>query len=943
MRKVVILILLSLITGVCYGTRFYVCIDPGHCGEGYDPGALGLNGNEQPDESDFNLWIAQDCKTYLESVLPPGQAVILTRRSEHWMYVSPREKAKIANGEKTNEIGQVSDRPVLCAVSIHMNSSSDSAAHGTETYYYSGLPGSRDAAGWIHPQLWSQIGLYPYARNRGIKNSSYTFLQNCKMPACLVEVAFVSHPGDNQDGQWYQLLNNTDGFRDYAAFGIAMGILNFLEHYYDNIYLIPPVFLKLKPEGPYDGSYKLEWLPSYKWRKNFTYSIYRRGHPQDNYSLIASGIIDTFYLDNTLTSNKTYSYYIVPVDGSQRGPRSDIITIKTPPFSSNFAKATGFNNLKRVIFDNNGLCNITFSSRDSMWFACSYNYGFAWTVAHLLETAWDSIATGLFSALALDRFQRPHIVGIGCPGAPDIASGEDTSFVIFYNQYGDSGWQSFDLYNTHDRILSVSFAIDPSDTGWVLFNTQDNTGHNQLRIGRFCTQSRPDSLINIVPLDTYAGNGIGALGIKSSDRSIHVVFEKEGKIVYLYRDCNGNWSTPKLITYGYNPSISIAGDLIHFIWVRDFYWYQKIQTCYTDGHGYWSKIQDIARISNFPAVPPDKKGRKNRLEVYPYLEKGSIAVWSQPFEGCSDVYSSYRTESGNWTKPQNISQTSTTSMYPQVAMYQTLLKTRLVYVWTEDNSFAYEVKIKPVTLVPDAAGFGIPLYAFKLGQKKPCVFTVHRAGYTLYSVGDVKSADYDENYLLYRIKGLNPDKIYHINLKFYQDENNEIWKEGIEIDDTFVKAVKLPRAQEIMETIILSPDDYKDGEVELKIKRLSGPRVVLSSFTVQEYSKGNEIVSLGEDFDSNISGKFSIFIAQNPAREKVKIQYQLAQESRVSIKIFSVTGRCIRTFEYKQPAGTHTLIWDGKNSKGDNVPNGVYFLRIECNNKSETKKIIFLK
>lgn len=95
-----------------------------------------------------------------------------------------------------------------------------------------------------------------------------------------------------------------------------------------------------------------------------------------------------------------------------------------------------------------------------------------------------------------------------------------------------------------------------------------------------------------------------------------------------------------------------------------------------------------------------------------------------------------------------------------------------------------------------------------------------------------------------------------------------------------------------METIILSPDDYKDGEVELKIKRLLGPRVVLSSFTVQEYSKGNEIASLGEDFDSNISGKFSIFIAQNPAREKVKIQYQLVQESRVSIKIFSVTGRC---------------------------------------------------
>jgi len=34
-----------------------VCIDPGHCGV-LDPGAEGVNGSAEPDESDFNLDIA---------------------------------------------------------------------------------------------------------------------------------------------------------------------------------------------------------------------------------------------------------------------------------------------------------------------------------------------------------------------------------------------------------------------------------------------------------------------------------------------------------------------------------------------------------------------------------------------------------------------------------------------------------------------------------------------------------------------------------------------------------------------------------------------------------------------------------------------------------------------------------------------------------------------
>ncbi|MGQ9464246.1 MAG: hypothetical protein ACUVQ4_00875 [bacterium] len=68
-------------------------------------------------------------------------------------------------------------------------------------------------------------------------------------------------------------------------------------------------------------------------------------------------------------------------------------------------------------------------------------------------------------------------------------------------------WNDEILYETHDSILSLSFAIDPLDTGWVVFNTYDAEGNNRLKIGKFYTQAMPESLEDVLTLDTYTGYG----------------------------------------------------------------------------------------------------------------------------------------------------------------------------------------------------------------------------------------------------------------------------------------------------------------------------------------------------------------------------------------------------------------------------------------------------
>ncbi len=150
------------------GSWYDVCIDPGHCGDA-QPGAPGVNGNEEPDESDFNLDIALVCEADLNSM---GWTVILTRQDEHHFPVfTSKRKAQIANGEKPNDIGQKTDFPVSRAVSIHNNSSTDPSAYGTETYYSPANLGSFAFATSVHNGAWNYLQMFPYAQNRGVKPS----------------------------------------------------------------------------------------------------------------------------------------------------------------------------------------------------------------------------------------------------------------------------------------------------------------------------------------------------------------------------------------------------------------------------------------------------------------------------------------------------------------------------------------------------------------------------------------------------------------------------------------------------------------------------------------------------------------------------------------------------------------------------------------------------
>jgi tetratricopeptide (TPR) repeat protein len=82
----------------------------------------------------------------------------------------------------------------------------------------------------------------------------------------------------------------------------------------------------------------------------------------------------------------------------------------------------------------------------------------------------------------------------------------------------------------------------------------------------------------------------------------------------------------------------------------------------------------------------------------------------------------------------------------------------------------------------------------------------------------------------------------------------------------------------------------------------------------------------------------------NPFNPETEIQYALPEAGKVSIKIYDIQGREVQTLvETSQPAGVHTIKWNGQDQNGLNVASGMYFYRILYNGKILNKKMMIIR
>jgi hypothetical protein len=84
----------------------------------------------------------------------------------------------------------------------------------------------------------------------------------------------------------------------------------------------------------------------------------------------------------------------------------------------------------------------------------------------------------------------------------------------------------------------------------------------------------------------------------------------------------------------------------------------------------------------------------------------------------------------------------------------------------------------------------------------------------------------------------------------------------------------------------------------------------------------------------------------NPANPAATIRYTIADKGLVSLKIFDVSGRLVRTLvnEVQEPTTEgFEVVWDGTSDTGQRVSTGVFFYQIDTPGFTSAKKLVILK
>lgn len=163
-----------------------IVIDPGHGVP--DGGAVGPKGTH---EADVTLSVAH---ALAKELAARGHIASLTRSGQRRTFRDDRMADLRSRPAFANRIG------ADCFVSLHCNGAANPAAQGFEIYTTRGRDRSDPLATAIF-EAWSRV--FPRQRKRADtsdgdpdKESDFVVLRDCRVPAVLVEMGFISNPSE---------------------------------------------------------------------------------------------------------------------------------------------------------------------------------------------------------------------------------------------------------------------------------------------------------------------------------------------------------------------------------------------------------------------------------------------------------------------------------------------------------------------------------------------------------------------------------------------------------------------------------------------------------------------------------------------------------------------------------------------------------------------------
>jgi flagellar hook assembly protein FlgD len=82
----------------------------------------------------------------------------------------------------------------------------------------------------------------------------------------------------------------------------------------------------------------------------------------------------------------------------------------------------------------------------------------------------------------------------------------------------------------------------------------------------------------------------------------------------------------------------------------------------------------------------------------------------------------------------------------------------------------------------------------------------------------------------------------------------------------------------------------------------------------------------------------------NPFNPQTRIRFEVSRPSDVRLEVFAADGRLVRRLVAgQQTAGTHEVVWDGRDGRGRAVASGVYLARLVAGGVASTERLVLLR
>ncbi len=106
----------------------------------------------------------------------------------------------------------------------------------------------------------------------------------------------------------------------------------------------------------------------------------------------------------------------------------------------------------------------------------------------------------------------------------------------------------------------------------------------------------------------------------------------------------------------------------------------------------------------------------------------------------------------------------------------------------------------------------------------------------------------------------------------------------------------------------------------------------------------NEVVGITPKYQPVTDGFVLSQNYPNPFNPETTIRYRLPEADNVTLKIIDLLGRTVRSLvNGYQSAGENSVVWDGKDERGNPAGSGVYIYTLETGGKVYRKKMILLR